>query len=272
MDDTDISIDFDGGSVYAGSVCGYADKNTIIDNCYNTGSIYVSDETAKAGAAGISGSASPLHRNTVFITNCYNTGAVHASGGIEAVAGGISGYGYEIRNCFNTGTVRATSDSLSVAAGIDCADFTSAGLGYVYNCFNLGKIESYSNRDAIAYGINTVKEIINYCYIDCDFELWFGYDTVNSFLNEIGNLKNEEGYEHAFYCFVNVERKYKTHPAGNSKVVFDDEHFGVAPPRGLTGEQMKDAGSFAGFDFENVWAISAEVNGGYPFLRVSEGE
>jgi hypothetical protein len=40
-----------------------------------------------------------------------------------------------------------------------------------------------------------------------------------------------------------------------------------ADDNGLTDAEMKDANNFVGWDFENVWAIDPDKNGGYPYLQ-----
>ncbi len=39
-----------------------------------------------------------------------------------------------------------------------------------------------------------------------------------------------------------------------------------------TTEQMKDQNTFTGWDFENVWGISPDINDGYPYLKFGESE
>lgn len=48
----------------------------------------------------------------------------------------------------------------------------------------------------------------------------------------------------------------------------DDEDF--TSVKSLTVEEMKVQSNFAGFDFDNVWAISPDVNDGYPYLKIQK--
>jgi hypothetical protein len=97
---------------FAGGICGLAEENSSISNCYNTASISVSANSGTAG--GICGRI--LNSS---IDNCYNTGDISAvSSNYASIAGGICGYAHlsPVRNCFAANaTVTATTGSGSSA-------------------------------------------------------------------------------------------------------------------------------------------------------------
>jgi hypothetical protein len=115
IENSNINISTNRGGAYAGGVVGIA-YWTIIDNCYNTGSIsasYPGGATTDVSAGGIVGSTM---NTSATISNCYNTGSVSASAGrvtgavSRAYAGGIVGSTRNtgiVSNSFNSGSVSA---------------------------------------------------------------------------------------------------------------------------------------------------------------------
>ncbi len=153
-------------------------------------------------------------------------------------AGGVAGYNKgTIKECFNDNYVsisgKKSTNSYSVySAGIAC------GTGSIYNCYNAGRISathSFGAVKAFSGGINVCDKTradISLCY----------------------NVGDSE------YAISNVDSK-KSYYLINSG--YDANNCVTM----LTQEQMKNAESFADFDFENVWEIDAECGYSYPQLK-----
>ena len=117
------SVTGTGDSAYVGGVCGYGYKYVTITNCYNTGSVTGSN------AGGLYGG------NDGTITNCYNTGTITDTGNVGAVCGKNSG---TITNCYwhedtvltgygiNTGKVTSVEDKTT-------GEFASGEVAWLLN-------------------------------------------------------------------------------------------------------------------------------------------
>ena len=131
-----------------GGVVGYAYENSIIENCYNTGSV-----TGRDSVGGVAGEARSLY-GYVYIMNCYNTGFVSGS---EECVGGVVGYASSsstVTNCYNNGSVEGSSDVGGVAGMAYESDIT--------NCYNTGSV-SGGYRIGGVVGHAAISTIIN-CY------------------------------------------------------------------------------------------------------------
>ena len=181
-----------GSKNYVGGIAGYVYSNSTITNCYNTGSVSGSNDVA-----GIVG----WPNSSVTITNCYNTGAVTGS----SYVGGIVGTNNSPRNCYNTGIVTGSENYVGgiIAYGspINCYNTGAvtlnstgtgacnvggiSGLGNPTNCFNLGEVIGTGSGTINIDGITANGTATN-CYYggDCTLE---GYS--NSLVND---AKNED--------------------------------------------------------------------------------
>ena len=256
-----------------GGIVGHALGNSNVTNCYNTGSIFVtSSGTSYAG--GIAGFASDTK-----ISTCYNMGSVSVSSS-RAHAGGIAGYaGTSITDCYNMGNISASaSDSqrspYAYAGGIaGCmnAQFT--------NCYNIGYITAFSSSFAylgyaFAGGIagEAYHRIINCYYLT---------DNVNS---NGDRTDRAYGSGTAFFDSVDAKPARKAHQESATAKTFTQMHPSLrsASTNGsiyFTGiseilitqyydeEYHYFTAKVKGWDFTDTWAISSDVNNGYPALR-----
>ena len=130
----------------AGAVCGEIGSGCLVENCYNTGTIYASSNTSSF-VGGIVGFAS----SGTSIQNCYNTGNIEGyafSTYSMADVGGIVGFSVIVNNCYNSGTVYGKS-SFSWVGGI-----SGFGGETISNCVVLSKNitgESDENHDNEAF-------------------------------------------------------------------------------------------------------------------------
>ena len=117
----DSYISATGNGAIVGGVCGRNYRGTIIENCYNTGTVTGSG----INVGGVCGG------NSWNIINCYNTGKVSTTDDTACV-GGVCGYNTEnIKNCYNTGKISVTIHS-SFVGGVCGMNF-----GGINNCYFL---------------------------------------------------------------------------------------------------------------------------------------
>jgi len=148
-------------SFYAGGIVGRASSGTIINNCYNTGSVSAFSNSHST-AGGIVGY---VDGDGITINNCYNTGSVSAFSPASyydyySRAGGIVGAGSSlaINNCYNTGNVSASvTNNYSYAGGI-----VGPASGLIKNCYNTGNISAPYYSSGISHGGN----VNNSYYLD----------------------------------------------------------------------------------------------------------
>ncbi len=131
--------------------------------------------------------------------------------------------------------------------------------GHIENCYALGKMTASSggNIGGIV-GIN---------------EQWISYgDVVNSYAavqligpGSSGGLigwQYQRGSQSGSYWDTEVSGYLKM--CGSTDWNVPES---CSDANGLTTAQMKQQASFVGWNFEDIWAVKASVNGGYPYLR-----
>lgn len=163
--DTDMT-----GTGRVGGIAGIANANTLIRNCFVSGSLSTKEEyeyeyevtdTCVGGIAGSCGGE---------ISCCYNAAQIKS----DYYAGGITGriVNANINNCYNTGDISADYQS----AGIVCVSDRST----ISNCYNIGSTNGM-------YGIaaDTHEDTYSNCYyIYNDF-----HATDNSAFSEFVNVE-----------------------------------------------------------------------------------
>ena len=233
-------------SSYAGGIAGYNDYDGSISNCYNTGAVSSSSSSSSsyAYAGGIAG-----YNYNGSISNCYNTGAVSSS---SSYAGGIAGDNDgSISNCYNTGEITAESDSENVYAGGIAGYSTSE----IANVFNTGKVTAQTG------GTNKYAYVGGLAGYTKGGGISYGYSTgeVQGSPQYTGKVVgNNEGGTFSRLYFIGTYEDMGVGNTGNSR---DRVEF-------KTAEQMKQQATYVGFDFNTVWSISPDKNGGYPTLQV----
>ncbi len=273
---------------YAGGIAG--SNNGSIENCYNTGTVSASS-TYVGAAGGIAG-----YNSNGNITNCYNTGTVLSSTSASnsfLYAGGIVGKGWygSVTNCCNTGMVSSSSSNshsyVGGVAGEQRGDSTIA------SCYNAGEITAESNTKtvhaggiagyseySVSYGKATLTNVFNtgkvtartngtdrYAYAGGlagytnGGNISYGYSIgeVQGSPQYTGKVVgNNEGGTISQLYFTGVSNDVLG--IGNEENAEDKVEFKSA-------EQMKQQATFVGFDFDTVWSISSDKNGGYPILQ-----
>ena len=162
--------------IYCGGIVGYINgSNTVVENCYHTGSVSSTSTSTGSFSGGIVGYINA----TTNIANCYNTGTVsscYASGGIVSYINATT----NITNCYNTGTVSSSSSSsspsiASYSGGIVANISTNSTNTNIADCYNTGTVSSSKNNSSCSscsassysggiVGRNQATTTLNKCY------------------------------------------------------------------------------------------------------------
>ncbi len=279
------------GDLYTGGVAGYADGDSTVSNCRNEGTVTGNGQYAYTG--GVAGYVC----ESSTVSDCYNEGAVIGNGDTGGVVGDIFG---TVISCYNNGSVTGNGQT-SCAGGLAgdvngivsncCNDGMVTGNGqYAYtggvagevcngvvsNCCNKGNvIGSVYTGGVVGYMMGYMVEYAKYDSIVSDC-----YNTGKVTGN--GSTGGVVGYVHSYST---VSHCYNAGPVTGSSgstggvagrvygivsncyylsgCVTNGNSLGTA----LTGEQMKTAEAFAGFDFDEYWEIGVAEGYDYPTLQ-----
>jgi hypothetical protein len=164
------------------------------------------------------------------ISDCYNTGAVTGSSSVGGVVGRNAG---EISACYNTGAVSGSSSGAGGVAGNNN--------GAISDCYNTGAVTTPSSYAGGVAGQNSgANAAISACY---------NIGAVSGTGNYVGGVAGNN---------------YNSGTVTNSYCL---DLYGSTVGTQLTADEMRSAEAFEDFDFTDVWAIDANLNGGYPYLR-----
>ena len=266
--------DFIGCASGAGGIVGgfSQSESGSISYCYNFGDISALSTASYAG--GICG---PTNTNIV-INNCYNSGSVYAQNSFAATypvyAGGIVSYAaFQINNCYNTGGITARNLSTHPLTAVRAGGIVAQSGASINNCYNKGGVTAYNTSSAFCGAGGIVASTwagvnISNCYNTGDTN---ATNLSSSAISKTGGIIGEEdavrfeGSLSNCYWYVNnmqiVDGVERTHEG--KKGVGNGED--TTTP--LTSEEMKNPASFFGFDFINVWDISPTENDGLPVHR-----
>ena len=180
-----------------------------------------------------------VNMNAGSIINCYNAGRVT---GVRSYIGGLAGWNAgEIIQCYNTGEVFAATDYTAIVGGITSRSDNSV----IINSYNTGAVSSPYALDNRGCGI-LAESVNNPTIINC-YTTGIVTKVYGSGYGAIAADNDSAAIENSF-CLG---------------------HYGGSVGTILTEAQMKQQSSFMGWDFDSVWAISPDLNNGYPHLRPS---
>ena len=229
---------------YMGGFIGERDGgNVVIKNSFNIADINSTSHTyfSRNFIGGLIGTIAepsmPNTSETIEIESCYNAGKIdnYAYGYGEANSGGLvgtSGTKINIKNSYNIGDI--TSEGHSSFS----SDVSSAG-GLVGTSHIMSLTEQSSNVQC-CYNLGSIKCTTN------NHKAYAG--------DLIGNGTN------AINCYNSGNILAQT----NSNWSLAESHLDAIE---LSYLEIRNKTSFLGFDFNNVWAINANVNDGYPYLK-----
>ncbi len=244
----------------------------LIVNCTNLGNI---TNTTKVGSVHLSCSGITNY-NFGTIDHCHNIGDVSGVSLIGGIVGQNSG---PIINCDNSGSITGT---IGYVAGI-----AAEGFGEIHNCINSGSITGYSSVGGIS---GDIAEPIT-CSYNC------GNITGNS---EVGGIAGQNrgvviqdcfnsatvtgwgnvgGIVGLMYSDATVKNTYnsgqvitnKVAPVANGSVInsyyLNSGYTVLLPDQARSRYELTQQSTYAGWDFDNTWAIIASENNSYPILR-----
>ncbi len=216
---------------YVGALVGDLYGNGEIVNCSNSGTV--------KGADCVGGIVGDIYDGSRII-NCVNSGMIAGIGN----TGGIAGYcsGIEIEKCYNTGRVKGEGASLEYFGGI--AGYTYGGR--LSNCYNAGEILIYTQEYASEVG-GLIGEISG-----TEMKTSHNVGTVTIILEnesaDADDIGGAVGYSYGTVKDVYYLENCCAYESSDGTM--------------LSADAMKLEASFTGFDFNDVWGISAEA--GYP--------
>ncbi|MCD4828147.1 MAG: T9SS type A sorting domain-containing protein [Candidatus Cloacimonetes bacterium] len=123
-----------------------ASENSIISNCYSTGSMSGNFDTG--GLVGLNGDNST-------VSNCYSTGSVNG----EYDVGGLVGWNSEsyVNNCYSTGSVNGVETVGGLVAWNDDS--------YVSNCYCTGSVNGVEDVGGL---VGFTSTSVNNCFWDTE--------------------------------------------------------------------------------------------------------
>jgi hypothetical protein len=201
-------------------------------NCHATGDVT---------ATSIGGVHGGLAANGTVISNCYATGSVTAtaeSSRFGTVAGGLVGSCDSIKQSYATGAVTTSSRAGGLAGKAN----------FVINCYATGDVTTYGIDGAggISGGLlGEQRNIVKTCYATGNVIGYIAGGIIGETTSSYGQYN---------YCLQRTGLATTGTPP-QFAVVYNL----------LTADQMVQAASFDGFDFDNIWAIDEGSTS--PYLR-----
>jgi hypothetical protein len=202
---------------------------STINSSYSTGA--VSGEILVGGLIGSNRNEDTKPYTPGIISNSYSTGTVTG----KEYAGGFAGSnGGKISNSYSSGAVKAIE---GIREGRSCGGFVANNNGTISNSYSVGAVT--------------------------------GNGFVGSFVGNMMNMRSRNGKKESMV--INSYYDKETNGQSDGVGVYDSGLYnnkGKAKVEiyGKTAKEMKQKATFKGWDFDNVWGISGDVNGGYPYL------
>lgn len=270
----------------------------IINNCSSnvlvTGTI---DQTKTGGLAGY---------NSGTISSCYSAGTVNGTADLNSQTGGLVGYNTGtgvIINCSSTGTVfgSCTYCSLGGLVGLNEGSIlnsnatgktevtgTSNGTlthigglvgvnlaldATITRCYASGQVTG--NLSNCRYGglVGTTNGEITDSYAVGNVSTTGGSTLTGGLAGHVNNTAITNCYAKGVVSSSDIKGGLVGYSSGTctyTSCYYDSQttgqnDTGKGEPR--TTNQMKVVDTYSGWDSTSVWAISSDINGGYPYLR-----
>lgn len=267
-----------GKSSYIGGVVGSSKKSTIL-KCGFNGKM---DDLETYYCGGIVGEMTESN-----VKDCFNNSIMNIN---ASAVGGVIGYIsmitndnlFIVQNCYNKTNIQNSSDDYTAETG-GLIGFIAAGENSIKNCYNLGNITSNTKYVGGLIGYTDITfgntNVIN-CYSKGDIT---GNEYTNYYYT--GGLIgcSERSYLNFENCFVvgKITGRYANAVISNNvfhdgygiasfKNVFYDKSISEVTDNynvGLSTAEMKNKEAYLNWDFDTVWDINENYNGGYPYLR-----
>lgn len=269
---------------YAGGAVGY-NKGTV-SYAENSGFIRAESTADNAEAGGITAYTGGSYQDVggYTVEKSRNTGDVtaHSTAG-ESRAGGITGTCYKnsyIRYCCNEGDVSATENklyNLGLAGGVA----GTVMYGTMMQSCNHGDVTvSTTKYYALACGLaETTAAVITDCYNEGN--VYVNSKPRNSYDYSVGSMLFQDSDTTCLNCYnlgrvtaaYSMHRRYGLYGISGGtdrnsvQNCFTTDYTGTTASQRMTAAQACQKETFVGYDFEHIWAISPDINGGHPYLR-----
>lgn len=237
-----------------------ADGRAEIAGCVNMAN--VSGTTEVGGIAGKLVCAGG-EEGLAAVTGTANAGIVKGTGKAGGLFGSLSledsSVGLDARvsvtESYNVGAVDCANTYTGGIAGFLQVSGIGAAEGAVKleNCYNLGTMSDGGNIAGGA-GMASGSIAISKC-VGVQVYNSRTYGIIGTSANLAGDTEGNCILSDCYYFSANGAYAYMTGSRVSGTAVALDE------------TQIKTAASYANFDFTNVWAVEANVNGGYPHLK-----
>lgn len=183
------------------------------------------------------------------ITNPNITGQAHVGG----MAGAIRQNATVVNCAVEGGHIVSTNAGAftSYVGGFSGSINSFQGTGVtVTECYSTANVTGNTLTGGFVGGITNANNILTHCYTT-------GAITTPASSNVGGFTANAHGSTVATGCYWDINTSgMTTSPIGEGK----------------TTAQMKQQATYVGWDFDTVWDINPNINGGYPFLRGFGGD
>jgi hypothetical protein len=222
---------------------------TNITNSYATGK--VSTGGIVGGLIGTIG----LLNGSVYdtqITECYATGNVSGTSEVGGLIGRVQG---EVKKCYATGNVSGEGTN-SINIGGFVGNNNEGVIGY---CYSRGNVSGTTNvggfaGKTFATPFSQTYGSIKYCYSTGTTTASSGHDA--------GFCAHNEGC--IYQCFWNTETS--GHTQGFDVDVYYGDYTGLSTQEMQSIAGFNNAFGFAGDGKYSIWAISTDMNDGFPVL------
>ena len=232
------NVSISGGS-YTGALMGVSEKCSI-DECMASGA--VSGTSYVGGLIGLAENHSSINKSSAQVD-------VTSSGQFTGILIGKNSQRSDITKCFATGDVSSSG-----------SDYTGGFIGLndeiasISNCFYKGSVNAANATSKVGgfVGNNTGGSHITKCYSVAD---------VTNSGTEYGFCGLNEVNDGLVGSFWNIDIATNTDGVGGSATGED--------VTGKTTSEMKEIGTYKdkSWNFDDIWAIDASTNEGYPYLR-----
>ena len=216
------------------NVGGIAGRGCRISQC-NAENVTLTATGASVG--GILGKAEDLwgeddHRIGPNISQCCTSGTIVAVGDVGGIVGADDGYASELSDCYSSADLTKTPSTHYDDIGGIAGFFKKRGT--MKNCYFTGSVTAQTSDDT---GL-----IVGFSYVSSDETL-----AVTS-----------------CYWSTSCKMTIDGMPANRHGVGTSSSE---DPTSGLTLPQMQTKSSYTGWNFDTVWGMDANKNGGLPYLR-----
>jgi len=250
-----------GDGVYAGGFIGYIeltgdnDYTGVIENCFATGNVSLTNAVSGHGYAGgfiARTHGDEFHTKWSTIRNCYSTGNVIGATGFNGYspAGGFIGnvdWRYKVEKCWSSGNV--TSMGKDAGGFIGYLKYEAA----VENCYSTGNVVRVAGSTQPNFGGFIGSQ-----------NAWGSSPIYSSTVQKCYSIGSVTGVDKPGYGFFGHQHSACKDTLNYWDMNASGQDSTIGNAEGKTTTEMQTEATFVGWDFTNVWEITP---GNYPTLR-----